>query len=123
MKSTKGSDTQALTTAKEAEATTRRSSWGLAITNTLKKLGSVADISNTALRAAVMKNPEAVYQKMKVDALLDPDLAKTLLLRPTTENLPLIQSGVNKYFNAYMAPATNENKGELKSRRQRILGE
>jgi chaperonin cofactor prefoldin len=123
-KSTKGSDTQALTTAQEGESAVKRLSWGMTLTNFLKKVGSITDLANTAGRAILMKNPEQVYQQMKVKALLDPELARSLLLEPTDKNLPLIKTAFNKFLTAYVGADSQQNtNAQPASRAKRMIGE
>jgi hypothetical protein len=101
-KATTGSDTSALSTAQEMVGAVKRGAWNVPIVKGAKTIGSILDVGGAALRAVVMKDPEKAAKDILTNAMLDPKLAKALLLKPTDTNLPMIQQSIMPYLTPYL---------------------
>jgi len=107
-KATTGSDTASLSTAQEMVGAVKRGAWNVPIVKGAKTIGSILDVGGATLRAVVMKDPEKVAKDVLTNAMLDPKLAKALLLKPTDTNLPMIQQSITPYLMAYLQNPTDQ---------------
>jgi hypothetical protein len=101
-KATTGSDTaSSLTTKAEEKRAIQSSNWTLPGVKTLKSLLSVKELGKAGIRSFALKDPELAVQQFIADAMLDPNLARTALMRPTEKNLPLMQKNLNAWIQSY----------------------
>jgi hypothetical protein len=101
-KATNGSDTaSSLTSKAEEKRAIQSSNWTLPGVKTLKSLLSVKELGKAGIRSFTLKDPELAVQQFIADAMLDPHLARTALMRPTENNLPLIQKNLNAWIQSY----------------------
>jgi len=105
-KATTGSDTSAISTAQEMVGAVKRGAWNVPIVKGAKTIGSILDVGSAALRAIVMKDPEKVAKDLLTQSMLDPKLAKALLMKPTDTNFPMIQQALIPYLNLYLQNPT-----------------
>jgi len=124
-KATSGSDTASLTTAGELDSQINKIYWGLPGIRAVKILKSIADGGKALGRAVVMKDPEKVTQQLLVDAMLEPKLARALLMRESEKTLPMVKQAIEPWLNNWLQNNGGETDvtGEPKSRTQRMLEE
>jgi hypothetical protein len=125
-KATAGSDTASnLTTGSEVSSTVNKVYWGLPGIRAAKIVKSIADIGGALGRAIVMKDPEKVTQELLVDAMLDPKLAKALLMRETDKNLPMMRGAVEPWLNNWLQNngGGEEVKSSKPTRAKKLLSE